>query len=362
MSENLGGLSLPRFFSARPPAPLPLRWTGRQLILLDQRLLPGRISYFRPADYRATVRAIRTLAVRGAPLIGIAAAFSLAQEARRNPDRRHLRRAARALKHARPTAVNLTWAIERLERRLGNESLAPRALAAALEQEALAILRVEKTRSLSIARFGAPLICSGARVLTICNAGRLAAPGLGTALAPIYLAHAQGRDVAVFVPETRPLLQGSRLTAFELSRAGISCTVLTDSMVAHVMPDVDLVLVGADRIAANGDFANKVGTFQMSLLARHFRRPFYAVAPVSTFDFSTRTGQDIPIEQRDPRELKFCRGARIAPDRARFRNPAFDVTPARLVTGIITDQGIVRPPFRPGIARLCCLTRSADPA
>jgi methylthioribose-1-phosphate isomerase len=338
----------------------PLDWRAHRLYLLDQTLLPGRTTFLQPADYCAVVRAIQRLAVRGAPLIGVAAAFGLAQEAWRKPDRKHLFRAAEALKRARPTAVNLAWAIERMARILHNPRIREERLPAALEREARRIRREEELRSIRMGRFGAGLIRKGHRVLTICNAGVLAAPGLGTALAAVYVAHRQGKSVSVYAPETRPLLQGARLTAFELTRAGIPCTVLTDSMIATIMPEVDIVLTGADRIAANGDTANKIGTYQMALLARLFHKPFYPVAPVSTFDVAARTGKDIPIEQRSPRELMFCGTRRTAPAAARFHNPAFDVTPARLITGIVTDQGILRPPFKRSIEAMRARGRTPE--
>jgi methylthioribose-1-phosphate isomerase len=329
-----------------------IEWRNHRLILLDQTRLPAEIRYLEPQDHRAVITAIRRLAVRGAPLIGVAAAFGLALEARRNDRRSHLLKAAAALKTARPTAVNLAWAVQRLEALLGDARISDRRMPQALEQEAQAILAEEEARSRRMGRFGARLIRDGDRIMTICNAGWLAAPGLGTALAAVYVAHRQGKKLTVYAPETRPLLQGSRLTAFELSRAGIKCVVLADSMLATVMPQVDLILVGADRIAANGDTANKIGTYQMALLARRFRTPFYPVAPVSTFDFRAASGRDIPIECRDGRELMFCGSRQVAPKCVEFHNPAFDVTPAKLIAGIITDQGILRPPFRASIARL----------
>jgi len=329
-------------------------WRRHRLFLLDQTLLPARVKFIQPADYRAVVRAIQRLAVRGAPLIGLAGAFGLAQEAwrKRGAGRPQLVRAAAALKTARPTAVNLSWAVGRLERLARDSRIPTRDLPELLEQEALAIQREEEVRSERMGKFGAALIRDKCRVLTICNTGFLAAPGLGTALAAVYAAHRQGKRIMVYVPETRPLLQGSRLTAFELSRARIPCVLLTDSMLATIMPEIDIVLVGADRIAANGDTANKIGTYQMALLAQQFGKPFYPVAPVSTFDFTTTTGADIPIEQRDGRELAFCGPRLIAPVGIRFHNPAFDVTPARFITGIVTDQGILKPPLKRAIARL----------
>ena len=330
----------------------PLAWQQHRLTLLDQTRLPDCTVYLRPTDYREVVDAIQRLAVRGAPLIGVAGAYGLVLEAFRRPERRHLLRVAAVIRQARPTAVNLAWAIERLEKIVKDPALPAQELPARLEAEAELIHREEIVRSQRMGEFGARLIRSGYRVLTICNAGKLAAPGLGTALAAIYVAHRQGKRVSVFVPETRPLLQGARLTALELSRAGIPVTVLTDSMVALTMPEVDVVLTGADRIARNGDTANKVGTYQLALLARHFRKPFYPVAPVSTFDRAARTGLDIPIEYRDCRELMFCGGRRIAPGGVSFHNPAFDVTPAELITGIVTDQGILKPPLGRAIRQL----------
>jgi methylthioribose-1-phosphate isomerase len=334
--------------------PAAIRWRGHRLSLLDQTLLPARVKFIQPADYRAVVRAIQRLAVRGAPLIGVAGAFGLAQEAwrKRGSGRPQLLHAASVLKVARPTAVNLGWAVGRLERLIRDSRIPNRDLPERLEQEARAIQGEEEARSARMGEFGASLIRDKYRVLTICNTGYLAAPGQGTALAAVYVAHRQGKRITVYVPETRPLLQGSRLTAFELSRARIPYKILTDSMLATIMPAIDVVLVGADRIAANGDTANKIGTYQMALLARQFGKPFYPVAPVSTFDFTTATGADIPIEQRDGRELAFCGNRRIAPTGAKFHNPAFDVTPAKLVTGIITDQGILKPPLKKAIARL----------
>jgi methylthioribose-1-phosphate isomerase len=348
--------------------PSAIRWRGHRLFLLDQTLLPAQVRFIQPIDYRAVVRAIQRLAVRGAPLIGVAGAFALAQEAWRGSgvrgqrsggrgqgsgsSREHLRRAAAALKAARPTAVNLGWAVGRLEAIIRDSSVATRDLPELLEQEARTIQREEEVRSEQMGEFGAALIRDGFRILTICNTGFLAAPGMGTALAAVYSASRQGKRVLVYVPETRPLLQGARLTTWELSRARVPCVLLTDSMLATIMPEIDIVLVGADRIAANGDTANKIGTYQMALLARQFGKPFYPVAPVSTFDFDAATGADIPIEQRDGRELAFRGNQRIVAVGIRFHNPAFDVTPAKLITGIVTDQGILKPPFRRAIAAM----------
>lgn len=334
----------------------PLLWRQHRLWLLDQTELPRRVRYFTPDNYRQVIAAIRRLSVRGAPLIGIAAAYGLAQEAQRLTGSRNIRkrllRAAVALAAARPTAVNLSWAIQRLAAILNDHRIPESELAARLEQEATVIHQEERTRSMKLGALGNKLIPANARIMTICNAGRLAAPGFGTALAPVYLAHQQGKQPTVYVPETRPLLQGARLTAWELSNAGIPVVLLTDSMVSLLMPEIDLILVGADRIAANGDAANKVGTYQLSLLAHHFHRPFYVVAPVSTFDFKAGSARDIPIEERSARELQYCGKWRVAPKGISYHNPAFDVTPAKFITGIITDAGILYPPYRRAFATL----------
>lgn len=355
----------------------PMRYSRSGLLIIDQRRLPARVERVRLSSAAAVARAIRTLAVRGAPSIGVAAAYGLAVEARRLPDnhlRSGLKRAAELLRDARPTAVNLAWAVERVmaeaqaktedggwrneDRKRGKrgsgpeDKIAAHALRLGVERAARAIEREETERSLAVSRHGAGLLGSGATVLTICNTGALAAPGLGTALGAVLEARAEGRDVRVFACETRPLLQGARLTIPELLRAGVDATLIADSAAASVMPGVDVVLVGADRVCRNGDFANKVGTLGLAVLARHWHKPFYCCAPASTFDPACACGTDIVIEQRDPDEVRLVQGRRVAPARARVFNPAFDVTPARLVTGFVTDRGVVRPPFRRSIRRM----------
>ncbi len=320
--------------------------------IIDQRHLPARYEERELRTLDEVVEAIQTLSVRGAPAIGICGAIGLAVVTQRQvpdgPDfAARFHQVARTIREARPTAVNLAWAVDRLLARVAG--IADRSsLLAALRDEATRILDEDRTMCRAIGDHGATLVGDGVRVLTHCNAGALATGGMGTALAPVYVAHAAGRQVAVFADETRPLLQGSRLTAWELSRAGIPVTVIADNMAASVMRSgqVDLCIVGADRIAANGDVANKIGTYGVAVLARHHGIPFYVAAPTSTIDPATATGADIVIEQRAPDEVAMPFGVRTAPESAAIHNPAFDVTPAEFVTAIITDRGIFRGPYR----------------
>ena len=322
--------------------------------ILDQRSLPeSEIS--RDLDTaEAVAEAIRTLQVRGAPLIGIAAAMGLVAATR---DQQKLSRAdfllrlkqlAIVLGNARPTAVNLRWAIDRMVR-VADTTTAGDSTTVwnRLRTEANAIWDEDREMCRRIGECGLTVLPDGANVLTHCNTGALATGGIGTALAPIYTAHEQGRRVHVYVDETRPLLQGSRLTAWELMRAGVPCTLITDGTAATLMQQrkVDVVLVGADRICANGDFANKIGTYGVAVLAQHHGVPFYCAAPWSTVDVTLGSGDLIPIEQRASAEVTVVAGRPIAPDGMPALNPAFDVTPARYVRGFITDRGIVQPPF-----------------
>ena len=340
--------------------PEAVRWSpaGDAVRIIDQRMLPGRLEH---RDLRAlddTCDAIATLAVRGAPAIGIAGAMGLvvalepfAGEAPADLDRR-VAEGAERIACTRPTAVNLPWAMRRMrlraERARRDGAADNRALLAALREEATAILEEDQAMCRRIGEHGLALLPDGARVLTHCNAGALATGGIGTALAPIYLAHEAGRRVEVLVDETRPLLQGSRLTAWELTAAGIPVTVLADNMAASLMRAgrVDLCIVGADRIAANGDVANKIGTYGVAVAARHHDIPFYVAAPASTFDPDTPDGDAIVIEQRSADEIACGFGRRTAPDRVDVYNPAFDVTPADLVTAIVSDVGVHRAPYR----------------
>ena len=331
-----------------------IAWTPSGAVrILDQRALPDAEIMRDLESAEAVADAIRTLQVRGAPLIGIAAAMGLAAGMR---DQRGAARAtflerlahlAALLAAARPTAVNLRWALDRMRQVAdatpGNGS----ALWEKLHTEATTIWEEDRAMCRRIGEHGLTILIDGANVLTHCNTGALATGGIGTALAPVYLAHEQGRRVHVFVDETRPLLQGSRLTAWELMHAGISCTLITDAAAATLMRQakIDLILVGADRICANGDFANKIGTYGLAVLARHHGVPFYCAAPWSTVDAQLADGDLIPIEQRAPTEVTVMAGRPTAPPGMVALNPAFDVTPARYVTGFITDRGIVQPPF-----------------
>lgn len=330
-------------------------WTddGQGVRILDQTLLPSREEFVELRSLEAVCEAISVLRVRGAPAIGIAGAMGLVASvapyvADRSATMRYRVAAAAArIGATRPTAVNLAWALGRMVRRAEQVWAPSEAVLGALRAEATAIRDEDRAMCVRIGENALHLVPDGVRVLTHCNAGALATGGIGTALAPIYLAHAAGRRVEVFADETRPLLQGSRLTAWELQRAGIPVTVLTDGMAAALMAmgEVDICLVGADRIAANGDIANKIGTYGVALAARHHGIPLHVLAPTSTLDPGTPTGGAIPIEQRVDREVTSFAGQPTAPPGVRVFNPAFDVTPAALVTSIVTDRGVFTPPY-----------------
>src|ERR1700694_2588677 len=331
-----------------------ISWTASGAVrVLDQRALPEAEIERELESAEAVADAIRQLQVRGAPLIGIAAAMGLVTGTR------ELGGAPRAaffapvgelvelLGAARPAAVNLRWALERMARCAAATPGDGSALWERLHAEATAIWEEDRAMCRRIGEHGLALVPDGANVLTHCNTGALATGGVGTALAPVYLAHEQGRKVHVYVDETRPLLQGARLTVWELMHAGIPCTLITDAAAGALMRQakVDVVLVGADRICANGDFANKIGTYGLAVLARHHGVPFYCAAPWSTVDATLSDGDLIPIEQRAPEEVTTMAGRPTAPQGAAALNPAFDVTPARYVNGYITDRGLVQPPF-----------------
>ncbi len=326
----------------------PLRYEPGRLILLDQRVLPQEERYLEIRSAEAAHAAIREMVVRGAPLIGVTAAYGLAAEAYWHaqdpalPQR--LLWAAEHLATARPTAVNLRWAIERIRRVVQST---PRHLAEAVEAEAQRIEQEERDRCEAIARHGLPLVPSGARILTICNTGRLATPGIGTALGIIYRAHEAGRVQMVYVPETRPWLQGARLTTYELAQAGVPHRLIVDSLAPFLLSlgQVDLVIVGADRIARNGDTANKIGTLSLALAARQFGVPFYVAAPLSSFDPQLATGRQIPVEQRAGDEVRRFRDCATATPDTETLNYAFDITPGELITGFITEIGVLKPPF-----------------
>ena len=335
----------------------PISWSPSGAVrILDQRSLPASVITRDLETADAVADAIRTLQVRGAPLIGIAAAMGVVaamRDQRAAPAAVFLQRVqqlAGLLGGARPTAVNLRWALDRMVR-VAEAPPTPgdsEALWDRLRAEATAIWDEDRDMCRRIGEHGLRVLKEGANVLTHCNTGALATGGIGTALAPIYLAHEQGRQLHVYVDETRPLLQGSRLTAWELMQAGVPCTLITDGTAATLMQQgkVDVVLVGADRICANGDFANKIGTYGLAVLAQHHGVPFYCAAPWSTVDATLARGNLIPIEQRAAAEVTVVAGQPIAPEGVTALNPAFDVTPAGYVKGFITDRGIVQPPFR----------------
>lgn len=331
-----------------------VRYEGGRLYFLDQTLLPGEERYIEIDSAVAAWDAIKRLAIRGAPAIGVGAAYALVVSARdiASEDTEAfltgLRMAKEYLESARPTAVNLHWALERMERRaLACKEMLVEDIKAELEREAVAIHREDARMCRRIGEYGSALLREGMGVLTHCNAGALATSRYGTALAPIYLAREQGVRVKVFCDETRPLLQGSRLSAYELQRAGVDTTVITDNMAAAVMRRgwVDIVIVGADHVAANGDTANKIGTYGVALLARAHEIPFYVACPSSTISLDTPDGDAIPIEERDRLEVTGGWGRQTAPPDVKVYNPAFDVTPSRLITGFITEKGILRPPY-----------------
>lgn len=335
-----------------------LRWVGDRpgyVEMVDQTRLPEEHVQLAVRTVDEMREAIRRLAVRGAPAIGVAAAYGvlLGVQSLDEMDAANVvgvtQEVAATLAKARPTAVNLFWALDRMKRRAEREmnpGTTGERIVAALFEEARAIHVEDRAQCRAMGEHGADLLKDGARVLTHCNAGALATGGMGTALAPIYVARERGVHVQVFADETRPLLQGARLTAWELHQAGVDVTLITDNMAASLMSrrGVDIVLVGSDRIALNGDVCNKIGTYGVAVLAREHGVPFYAVAPLSTFDPSIATGDEIPIEERAADEVTVGFGRRTAPKGVKVWNPAFDVTPARLVTGIVTEVGIIRPP------------------
>ncbi len=334
-----------------------IQWKKDGIEILDQRLLPAAERYITLKNPGQVVDAIKTLAIRGAPAIGVAAAMGAALGAR------HIRQATRQeflsdfdgiisfIASARPTAKNLFWALDRMKRRAHGHQGAPPDIALALEAEALAIYEEDIRANRAIGRHGQVLLSDGDTVLTHCNAGALATAGYGTALGVIRAAVSSGKRIRVIADETRPLLQGSRLTAWELMADGIDVTLITDSMAGYCFKEglIDKVITGADRIAANGDTANKIGTYTVSVLAKEHSIPFYVAAPCSTIDTQTTTGADIPIEQRHPDEVRSFMGVQSAPAGVAVRNPAFDVTPAANVGAIITERGVIYPPYTANI-------------
>ena len=311
----------------------PIRWKGDRLELLDQRLLPGKKKYITCRTAEQVAKAIKDMVVRGAPAIGCAAAFGVVLG-------KGSARSFKVLSESRPTAVNLFWALERMKK------------AKDLEAEAKAIFDEDLAANRAMGELGATLIPERARVMTHCNTGALATAGHGTALGVIR--SSKNKKIRVIANETRPYLQGARLTAWELVQEGIPCTLITDNMAGHLMSrgEVDVVVVGADRIAANGDVANKIGTYSLAVLAKRHGIPFYVVAPLSTFDPKIPSGKEIPIEERPAAEVTGYRDLKWAPNGVAVRNPAFDVTPAELITGIVCEKGVVLNPNRESLATL----------
>ena len=339
----------------------PIQWVNDRLRLLDQRLLPGEVVYVDYDDYRAVADAIRTMVVRGAPAIGITAAYGMALAARqsRAGDGEgvlvDLQVAAEVLGRSRPTAVNLSWAVDRILKRVGDRHLAAvQAVREAVLAEAAAIETLERESNYRIGVNALPLVPQGAKILHHCNTGPLATGDYGTALRVITAAHEAGKNVHAYVDETRPRLQGARLTSWELLRWGVPHTVIVDGAAAHFMrtTGIDLCVVGCDRVAANGDTANKIGTYQLALAAHAHGVPFYVVGPTSTIDMAIASGDEIPIEERPAEEVTHVLGRQITPDGASVANPAFDITPAAYITAIITERGVVRPPFDVNLAEL----------
>jgi methylthioribose-1-phosphate isomerase len=349
----------------------PIEWKPNGVVILDQLRLPGEVVYHTYTDYRDVARAIKDMIIRGAPAIGVAAAMGVALGVQHSPAatladlRADFDVITDTLAKTRPTAVDLFWAITRFRKRFdelaATAATSPKSdvrdaldeIRAALIAEAVLVHEERRAADRAIGKFGAALMPQSGRIMTQCNAGALATGGIGTALGVIRMAVASGREIEVLVPETRPYLQGARLTAWELHEDGIPLTLITDNMVGHFLHtgNVRAVVVGADRIAANGDTANKIGTYGIAVLAKENNVPFYVAAPISTLDLSLPTGDSIPIEQRSSREVTHINNVRIAAD-VEAAHPAFDVTPARYISAIITERGVSRPPFADSLRSL----------
>jgi methylthioribose-1-phosphate isomerase len=351
-----------------------IEWKNDRVKILDQRELPQKICYLDCQNASSVAQAIRTMAIRGAPAIGVAAAMGIALASKRTPAYstetfyKILEKVCQEMSQTRPTAVNLFWAVDRMKKILdqihihGIEKTKTK-----LVEEALRIYKEDMEINKKIGGYGKRLIKKGDGVLTHCNAGALATAGYGTALGVIYAAWSEGKRFHVFADETRPQLQGGRLTAWELVQEKIPVTVITDNMAGWLMEkgEINIVLVGADRIARNGDTANKIGTYGLAVLANHHHIPFYVAAPISTFDFTLASGKDIPIEERDVKEVTHFRGSPITPKGANAFNPAFDVTPHSLIEAIVTEKGIIRAPFNKNLKKMfttpnSCLREAAS--
>lgn len=343
----------------------PIEWRDGTVRFLDQTLLPGEERFVETDDPSVIAGAIKMLAIRGAPLIGIAAAYGVALAAARTSKtnsnlRSHLQGVIAHLASTRPTAVNLFWALDRMKKVIeSHASASADELQRALTAEAISLHNEDEEMGESIGRFGADLFPNAATVLTHCNTGMLATGGKGTALAAITTAWERKKLKHVYIDETRPLLQGARLTAWELKKCGIPHTLISDSTAAFLMQQgkVSAVIVGADRIAANGDVANKIGTFGLAVVSRYHQVPFYVAAPSSSIDFEVRDGKAIPLEQRSGDELVILGGRRTAPEGTEVYTPAFDITPHALITAIVTERGVIEPPYQ---VSLCGVKHSAD--
>ena len=340
-----------------------IEWQPDAVVMIDQRKLPGQEVYLHCKTANEVARAIKTMVIRGAPAIGVAAAMGIALGMNRSKAQGtrqfavDFNKLCDLMAGTRPTAVNLFWAIDRMKKTFGEAARSGKSvdeIKAVLVKDANAIHDEDVASCRQMGKFGAELVPSGARILTHCNAGALATAGYGTALGVIRAAAEQGKVTQVFADETRPFLQGARLTAWELVRDGVPTTVITESMAGPLMQrgGIDFIVVGADRIAANGDFANKIGTYTVAMMAAAHNVPFYVAAPLSTIDLATADGEAIPIEQRNAREVTHLGSTQLAPDGASVWNPAFDVTPHRLVAGIITEKGVARAPYLDSLARL----------
>ena len=315
----------------------PLIWEDNRLMVLDQRLLPHEKKYLELTNYKQVIKAIKDMALRGAPLIGIAAAYGMVLAAQEFGIEK-LKNIAEEIKQSRPTAINLKWAVDLILNDISNVE--------AITKRAIWIHKDDAMRCQMIGEHGAKIvrICHGKSLLTICNTGALATGGIGTAFGVILTAHQKDPNIKVFAAETRPRQQGARLTTFECIENGIDCTLISDTACGYLMQkgELDLVITGADRIASNGDTGNKIGTYQLAVLAKENNIPFYVAAPLSTFDLSCKNGSDIPIEERDPEEITNINEKQICADGVKVRNPAFDVTPGKYISGIITEKGVLR--------------------
>ncbi|HTF94383.1 MAG TPA: S-methyl-5-thioribose-1-phosphate isomerase [Verrucomicrobiae bacterium] len=332
-----------------------IEWKNDRVVMLDQRLLPHKEVYRVYRDYQGVAEAIRSMVIRGAPAIGVAAAMGVAVGMLKAPAKtfdREFERVISALAKTRPTAVNLFWALERMRKvYTENRGRGVEAVQRALREEAQKIFQEDIAANKQLGKFGAVLLRNAKRIMTHCNAGALATAGYGTALGVLRALKESGKQFEVLVNETRPFLQGARLTAWELKKEKIPATLITDNMAGYMMQKgkVDAVLVGCDRVAANGDVANKIGTYTLAVLAQHHGICFYVAGPTSSIDINCRSGDDIPIEQRDPKEVSHIFGKPVAPKGISIYNPAFDVTAQELITAIITEKGVIHPPYLQGI-------------